>query len=302
MKLNQEKEGEISIFIHATLWGLFPIITILSFSKLPPLVSLGASTLLATLFFAVILSVKKKWHEIKNKAALKNIFWAAFFIGILFYVLFYFGLRYTSAGNAGIIALTETFFSFLLFHVWQKDYIPVQHIIGSVLMVAGAFIVLYPNASHFQFGDILILSAAFIAPFGNFFQQRARKIVSSESIMFVRSLISTIVIFLLVYISKASFSYYDFKNSFIFILINGVFMFGFSKILWIEGIHRISVTKSNALSGLSPPITLLFAWIFLRNSPTVWQLFSFIPMFLGVVLLSMSRGKSNNLIPEAEIK
>jgi len=256
---------------------------------------------LAALFFAVILSIKKKWHEIRNKEALKNIFWATFFIGVLFYVLYYFGLRYTSAGNASIIALTETFFSYLLFHVWQKNYIPAQHIIGSALMVVGAFIVLYPNASHFQLGDILILGAAFIAPFGNFFQQRARKIVSSESIMFVRSLISTIVIFLLAYMSKASFSYYNFKNSFIFILINGVFMFGFSKILWIEGIHRISVTKSNALSGLSPLITLLFAWIFLRNLPTVWQLFSFIPMFLGLMLLSIRR-KSNNLIPEAEIK
>lgn len=301
MNLSQERKGEVSIFLHAILWGLFPIITILSFSKLPPLVSLGASTLLAALFFAVILSIKGKWHEIRNKEALKNIFWTAFFIGILFYVLSYFGLRYTSAGNASIIALTETFFSYLLFHVWRKNYIPVQHIIGSVLMVIGAFIVLYPNASHFQLGDILILGAAFIAPFGNFFQQKARKIVSSESIMFVRSSISAIVIFLLAYISKASFSSFDFKNSFIFILINGVFMFGFSKILWIEGIHRISVTKSNALSGLSPLITLLFAWIFLRNLPTVWQLFSFIPMFLGLMLLSIRR-KSNNLIPEAEIK
>jgi drug/metabolite transporter (DMT)-like permease len=159
-------------------------------------------------------------------------------------------------------------------------------------MLIGACVVLYPNITKLNIGDVLILIAALIAPLGNFFQQRARKTVSSESILFIRSLISAIVIFFLAYIFKENFSYVDFKGSFFFLFINGIFLFGLSKLFWIEGIHRISVTKSNALSSVSSFLTLLFAWIFLQNMPTIWQLLSLVPMGLGVILLSINREKN----------
>jgi drug/metabolite transporter (DMT)-like permease len=289
MKENKEREGEIFIFLQAALWGLFPVITILSFKVLSPLVSLGWSSLFATLFFAVVISIKKKWHEIKNTSALKNILWATFFIGIISQLLYFFGLRYTSAGNAAIIALTETLFSYLFFHVFRKDYFPKQHIIGSALMIVGAFIVLFPNTDKFRFGDILILCAVMMPPIGNFFQQKARKMVSSESMMFVRSLISTVFVFFLAYVFKTDFSYSNLRTSLPFVLINGILLLGLSKIFWIEGIHRISVTKSNALASVSPLLTLLFAWLFLHNSPTIWQMLSFVPMFFGILLLSKNK-------------
>ena len=170
------------ILLGAIFWGLFPVITILSLNYLSPLASLAWSTLFSIPVFALILGFKKNWKEITDPSALRDILLMTFFTGILYYVLLFSGLRHTSAGNAGIIALTEVFFSFLLFHVWHKDYISKGHIIGSCLMLLGAIVVLYPNLTEFKIGDILILLAAFIAPFGNFFQQRARKKGSRETV------------------------------------------------------------------------------------------------------------------------
>lgn len=156
-------------------------------------------------------------------------------------------------------------------------------------MVIGALIVLYPSLKGFSGGEPLILLASFIAPLGNYFQKRARKKVSSEYILFIRSLVSAVVIILLSLILQDSFSYTDIGGSFIFLLINGLFLLGFSKILWVEGIHRISITKANALSSMSPLVTLLFAWILLQQSPTIWQLLSFTPMSFGMILLGMNQ-------------
>lgn len=289
MKLSKEREGELFIFGEAALWALFPVITILSYGKVSPLVSLGISSIFASIFFAIILSLKKKWHEIKIASAFKDILWTTFFIGILYYLFFFFGLRYTSAGNASIIALTEVFFSYLFFNIWKKDPLPLYHIAGAILMLVGAIIVLYPNFHKFQLGDILIVIAATIPPFGNFFARRARGKVSSEAIMFVRSIISGAVILLIAFISGNTFTYADFQGSFLLLFINGVFLLGLSKVMWIEGIVRISVVKANALGSVGPLLTLLFAWLFLRNIPTPWQLLSFIPMFLGVILLGMNK-------------
>jgi drug/metabolite transporter (DMT)-like permease len=298
MKLTQERRGELFIFLGALLWAFFPVITILSFNKLPALISLGISTSLGALFFAIILSIKKKWHEVKNTSALKDILLVTFILGITYYVLSFFGLKHTSAGNASIIALTEIFFSYVFFHVWRKDYISKEHIIGSILMLSGACIVLYPNITTFHLGDILIVAAAIIAPFGNLFQQKARKKVSSETIMFVRSLISVIFIFFLAVIFKEKFSFTDIKGSFLVLAINGIFLFGLSKLLWIEAIHRVSVTKGNALSSFSILLTLLIAWVLLKNVPNVWQLLSTIPMIFGVILLSKKEKKNKELLTD----
>lgn len=289
MSLNREKQGELFIFSELVLWSLYPVITIISFNKLSPLVSLAISTAFSAIFFAGLLTLRKKWHELKNTSAMKDIFLVSLINGVLFYLFSFFGLRYTSAGNASIIALIEVFFTYLFFHVWRKDYLPTQHALGAILTVTGAIIVLYPNIHNFAGGDLLIVAAAAVAPFGNFFQQRVRKTVSSESIMFIRSVVASIVLFALTLLFQANFDFTSIKESLVPLLINGIFLFGLAKILWIEGIHRMSVTKASALSSTSPLLTLFFAWILLKNIPTTWQLLSFIPMFLGVILLSVNK-------------
>lgn len=288
-KWTKERQGEAFIFSESALWSLFPVITILSLKNVSPLLSLAWSTLFAAIFFGIVLFVKKGWKELKNKEAISDILLTTFLLGIVYYFFYFVGLRYTTAGNASLIAMTELFFSFLFFNIWHKEYFSFAHMTGAVLMMAGAFVVLYPNTQKFQLGDLLVLAAAFIAPIGNYFQRRARKQVKSEAILFIRSIISAPIIFIIAYFAKVNFAAVDLEKSFIFLAINGLFLLGLSKILWIEGIYRISVTKANALGSISPLLTLLFAWILLGNIPTKFQLLSFIPMFFGIILLSMNK-------------
>jgi len=289
MRPDWEKQGEFFILLQALLWSLFPVITILSYDLLPPLISFGWSTLLAALFFGGVLTLRHRWGEIRDWSSLRDVLWAALFLGILYYGLVFFGLRYTSAGNASLIAATEMCFSFIFFHVWRKDFISPKHILGAIFMLIGVFIVLYPNTTRLHLGDLLILMATMIAPFGNYFQQKARDRVSSEMILFVRSTVSAPIVLLSACLLRERFSITDLQSSAGLILINGLLLMGFSKILWVEGIHRISVTKSNALASIAPPLTLLFAWLILHNIPTRFQLLSVVPILLGIALLSMNK-------------
>ncbi len=297
MTKNTEKQGELFILGEAALWGLFPIITLLSYGKLSPLISLAGSTIFAAVFFAITLTIQRKWHEFAQKNIYKDLFMATLITGIIFYLLTFIGLLYTTPGNVSIIELIEVFFSYLLFHVWQKDYIPREHVIGALLMVLGAAIVLYPNVHQFQLGDLLILVAAAIAPFGNHFQRRARKSVSSQTIMLFRSVVSGMFVLLLAGLLRTPFSVINIQRSLPFLVINGVLILGVSKIFWIEAIHRISVVKANALAALAPLITLFTAWAVLGTPPTVWQIFAFIPMFIGILLLGV-KNKNEVLAPQ----
>lgn len=117
--MTEVRRGELFSITGTLLWSLFPVITILSFNHLSPFVSLAFGTLLAAVFFSLVLTLRRKWPEVRNSEALKDMIIGASIIGVVFYILFFFGLKFTSAGNASIIAKTEIFFSFLFFHVCQ---------------------------------------------------------------------------------------------------------------------------------------------------------------------------------------
>ena len=212
-------------------------------------------------------------------------------LGVLYYILTFFGLRLTSPGNASIIGLSEILMGYIFFHLIRKEEILKSHLIGAILVIVGVIIIFIPNFQKFQLGDLLILSAALIAPFGNFFQRRARTKTSSESILFIRSVIGTIIIFFLAFMLRDSFTVISIKSAFLVLFISGVFVFGLSKIFWIEGIHRIGIVKANALNCISPLVAISFAWVILQKAPTIYQLLSIIPLFFGIIFLSRNKTK-----------
>lgn len=277
------------MFIENALWALFPIFVILTVSKVPTLFAAGISTLLAAIFFAVMITIQKQWHEIKIKKALKDILIMTVLIGIIFYILLFIGIGQTSAGNAGIILLMEVFFTMIILGLWKKEKQSVKSVGGGILMVVGAILVLLKGGFELNKGDIIILLATAIPPIGNYYSQKARKLVSSNMILFIRSVIAGIFIIAIAFIVETQPNLIDLQNSFLNLFITGFLILGLSKILWIEAIHRISITKAITLASFAPAFTLIFAYFILGDVPTIWQITGFIPMIVGTYLITEIR-------------
>ncbi len=292
MHLSETRKGEWSIILSTFLWGLTPVIILFSYGSLSPLVSLAFSTLLASIFFAIFLTLNKKWGDFSQPGIVNPLLVVALSIGIIYYALYFLGLKGTSPGNASLILLMEVFFSYLFFNVWKKEQFDGRHIFGSILMLLGAFLVLFRDFTGFNKSDLLILLATASPPIGNYFQQVLRKKISSEAILFGRSVITFPFIFFLAIIFKENFVVGQIIQSFWYLLITGFLLLGFCKVLWIEGIHRVSVTKAAALEAIGPLFTLSFAFILLHQPPTIWQLLSFIPLAGGLILLTYKKSPS----------
>ena len=153
----------------------------------------------------------------------------------------------------------------------------------------GAACVLFQGVFTPNPGDIIILLATAVPPFGNYYAQKARKYVSSIHIMFIRSVITGFVFFLLAWIFEGVPSFSVIQLSFPLLLINGILLCGVAKVLWIEGIHRLAITKAISLASTTPAWTLFFAYLFLHEIPTVWQLVGIVPLISGVWLLTRPR-------------
>ncbi len=284
--MKEERKGELFIFIETFFSGLFPVLITLSLFAIPPVTALAWNTLLGALVFGVVLVYRKKRNELLNPILWWYAAVIALFIAIGYHVLYFLGVTQTSAGNASIIALFEVFNAYVLFNFIRKESFPLEHIIGSVCMLAGALIVLLKNFSSFESGDFLIFAATFIPPLGNLYQKKARAIASPETVLFLRSIIAVPPLFFMAYLFGERVSPQTLYVALPFLVLNGLVLFGLSKWLWLEAIHRISVTKALVLKSLAPLLTLLFGWLLLHQSATAWQFASLIPFFFGVVLLT----------------
>lgn len=292
MTYSRERIGEFYIFFEALLWGLFPVFTVLSLFTLGPFMSLALTTFFAWLFFLGMVTYKNKWHELKNTSALKDVLITVVLLGVLFYVFFFWGLTFTTTGDASLIALMEIFFTFLIFNVFRGEHTSVYQILGATLMIVGGAVIVLPevvNRFSFNTGHILIVCAVIVAPVGNFFQRRARETMSSEVMLFVRTLCTIPFLLILAYVFGESLTLPPIDTSFIYIVLSGVFLLGLSKIFWVESIHRLPMTKAIALASLSPLFTMVFSIFFLKQYPTVFQLIAFVPLFLGVILLTRKK-------------
>ena len=56
--------------------------------------------------------------------------------------------------------------------------------------------------------------------------------------------------------------------------------------MWIEALHRISITKVTAMLGLVPAMTLVFAYLYLNEVPGVRQTLGVIPILIGGYILT----------------
>lgn len=286
MALKEGRKGELYVAAATFVGGIFPIIGALAVHTVPPLTALFFSTIVTTIFFVPFIAYKRPWHEFRSWTVWRYSFIVAVLIGFLLYGFFFLGLRYTSPGNAAIINLFAVFTSFIFFNMWRGEPISFSYKIGALLMVLGAIIVLVPGFSSANLGDLYILLATVCAPIGNYYQQKVRDIASSETLMFLRSILSLPFIGLLALFLQEHTSVQNLYDAAPYLLINGAIVLGLSKIFWIEAIHRMLVTKAEAFFSAAPFVTLLFAHLILDQTPTLWQIVAIVPLFIGVLLLT----------------
>jgi drug/metabolite transporter (DMT)-like permease len=284
--MTEGQKGNAIIIFEGLIWSLFPIVTILGLRGISSIVGLFWATSFSALFFLAIVIFRNKWQELKNWQVWKYSFGVAIFIGVIYYGLYFYGLTMTVSANGAIVALFEVVTSYIFFQVIHRELMPKKYILGIIFATLGALLIFIPKFGHFHSGDIFILLATFAAPFGNWYQQKARNIASSEIIMLMRNIITIPFLFVLAILLGASPLVRPLGNAFWWLLLNGVFIFGLSKFLWVEGIHRMSVTKALAINSLAPFFTIIFAWLLIGDSPTLTQLLSLPLLVVGVFLLT----------------
>lgn len=283
--MTREREGELLMFGLTILESWFPILSIVAISYVGALHSYMYILLIALFFYLLIMYKSKRFPELKNRVAYKDLLLTTFWITFIF-VFIFIGLRYTTAGNMAVIVFLQVGFSYLYFNVLGKEKMNTIHLLGGILMALGAFVILFPEDFSFNKGDWLILLSAAAAPIVNLYQKRARQYCSTETILGFRTLVSLPVIALLAYWLEPSVSKAAFLNALPYLFIIAIGVYVLAKIMWIEALNRMSITKLSAMLALMPAFTLLFAYFYLGEIPQLRQIIGILPVLLGGYLIT----------------
>lgn len=294
MATSQKRIAEGVLVLKNILSGLFPVLTVIAYTNfLSPLTTLAWSYLIAAIFFAALITVRKGWKKnIKNTKAVKDITLAILFIGIGYHLLYFLSLKFTSAQNVSLLSLMEVVFSFVIIGwIAKKEPISRSHIFGALLMLMSAGIILFGEKTAFNIGGLLILSATIIAPIGNIFAKRALHQVSLVYLLFLRSVAGTIIFFIASYIIEDPVSLDVLIQSIPYLLFSGLIFLGVIKIVIMFGFKKTSVTHTISFNSLKPVFAFIFAWLLLKEAPTTIQVAAFIPSFIGLYLLATAKQK-----------
>ena len=283
--MTKEREGELLTLGLTVLESWFPILSIVAMSYVGAMHTYMYSLVIAFFFYMGIMYKRDSFSELKNKAAYKDLLLTTFWITFIFTLIFI-GLQYTTAGNMAVIIFLQVLFSYLYFNVFGKEKMETVHLMGALIMGIGALIILFPEDFTFNKGDWLILISAAAAPIVNLYQKRAREYCSSETILGFRTVVGFPFVALMAYLMEPSVSYENFILALPYMFLIATLIYVVSKIMWIEALNRISITKLSAMLALLPLFTLFFAYLYLGEVPEFRQMMGIIPILVGGYLIT----------------
>jgi len=120
----------------------------------------------------------------------------------------------------------------------------------------------------------------------NHFQQRARKRVSSLAVLAFRNAVALPVLGLLAIALEPTASPFADGRVLLWLVCNALLIFVAAKILWVEALDHISVTRLSAMASFIPVFTMIFAWLLLGETPGLRQIAGTAPVVVGAWLMS----------------
>lgn len=275
-------KGDLFVLMASALWSFFPLLSVQVIHTISPLMITGIANLFAACFLMIMISIKGEWKNLYHKKGFRDVLLTVAFISVLGYFLLFSATQFTSSNNVAILGLSQILWGFVILGLLKIEHFTFQALEGSLIMIVGAACILYGGTFDFNPGDWLVLGANACFVTGNIFQRRARSVLSSTQLLFLRSLMAGLFCFFLATMKSGINPIQSLSSSQWGILITlGVVIFSLEKICWIEGIHRIPITRANVIGAIHPGFTMLWGFLFLADIPTLYQWLGFFLMIVG---------------------
>ncbi|PIR53670.1 hypothetical protein COU75_04910 [Candidatus Peregrinibacteria bacterium CG10_big_fil_rev_8_21_14_0_10_42_8] len=288
MQSHQHERRAVSFVLTSSMIeGGFPIFINQASKIFPMMFFAGISTFIGAILHIGLLITRQRLRQHLPWRTWGFITGVTVCNSVLALLFIFAGTRYTSGINTALLLQSEMLFSFLFFRVLVGEHISRRQIIGALGVLTGTLIVLYNGSFQLNSGDILIVLGTMFYPVGNMCAKKALEVASSSYVLAIRHIVGGAVF------STLAFLYDDvtretfmlLKEHVLLVVFYGVMVLVISKLCWYEGLKTLALAKAVSIVLAYPVFSMIFAMVFLREIPTVYQVLGMCVTIIGLFVL-----------------
>ncbi len=297
--MSKTKDTGRRFLLYTVLFeGMSPVLMHRASGLFPPIIFLLLVMLIACTALTIILFLR---GELRIRLSRKTLCWI---VGIaLFnmtgYVLILMGTRTSSGVSTALLLQSEMVWTLLLSWLVLSESITLRKLTGISIVLLGTLAVLWRGDFILHRGELMIIAATMLYPFGNACAKKALLLVPPIQVLLLRYLFG--IAYLLVLAAALDQFHMSFVWSPEHWLVLGVFslvVFVVSKICWYEGLKRHDLHISVATVSAVPAVAMVLSFLILGELPVLRQWLGF---GLTMVGLRVIFGPKAQEVPEEAI-
>jgi drug/metabolite transporter (DMT)-like permease len=280
------------LIFSAILYGSISAIAKPSLNTINPVLLSSLIYLIIGISLTIIVKITKKYIANVKRDSLKLIFLTSVCGAVIGPILFFYGLKLTDASIASLLINAEFLFSILFAIFLLKEKPGKTTYIGIIFIFIGLIILnikidifdFFQNNDNFIGNMFIICATVFWALDNNISRVILKKETPIIKIIQIKSLIGSILSFVIVSISNISLTINIFQiPNLLFLSLGG---FAGSLFLFLKGMKQIGTIKSVMIFSTSSIFGIIFALVFLKESMESWRLIlSILTMMPGIYLI-----------------
>lgn len=275
-------QGEVAALLAAVSWGIFAP-AFKSATATAALLPLAASTFgvaaVASLFWNL---GRPGFWSVWSRPAWRSFLAVFGFIMLGNFGLIFVALTLTSSGNVALLAATELLPTVVVFW-FLGERLTRGQLIGAAVTLLGAVLILLPRfTGQFAVGEVLVLVACLSAVAGNYFQKNLLQHATTASVLFWRNLLAALLFGGWTFWTATTTTVATLLAVWPWLFLGGVVGLFLSKIFIFTAFRAIGISRTLAIETAAPAVSLLAAYFWLDEVPTVWQLAGLASITAGV--------------------
>jgi len=291
--MKKETLGTIFALITAFISGLAIPVNKIFVVDLDPTVFTAVRALFIGIIFYILASFQSKSKRKKfKKVSWKYLLAIAVIGGSFAFLLFFTGLKLTTAGRGAFLHKTLPLYITIFAFLFLKEKVSQKQTLALALMFIGTILIYSVKIGSSEFwldpslGDLLVIGATILWAIENTI---ARKLmIKGESnfvVSFARMFIGAIILFAIVILQdKVGLLFALTTQQIINLTISIVILFGYV-FSWYWSIKLINVSKASTLLLLAPVISLIIGMIIFSEPVPNLQLFGSALILIGAFVV-----------------
>ncbi len=291
MKKGVEKKelfGTLLIILTAIVSGVSIVVNKFFVVKIDPAIFTAVRLFFIGLVFLIISLFACNFKIKKFK---KVSWWYLLIIGIIgggiAFLLFFTGLRETTAGRAAFLHKTLPLYATILAFLFLKEKITKKQIIAMAAMIIGVYLIESTNVSfNVKIGDLLVLFATVLWAVENTIAKKV--MLEKESnwvVTFSRMFFGSLLLFSIIILTKKvdmlfSLSY----QQILYITVSALMLF-FYVLFWYWGLKFVNLSKASTILLIAPVISLLLGFVWLKEQVFLLQLIGSAIILVGAYII-----------------